>query len=232
MTKKRSLLALMVLAQTWGLSSVEAKAQVRPQQAVQVSVAAHSKGFELSYEYRPDFANRLLGFKGFVGYGMQKTTGGTWTFTTHYLKYNRSVEQGYLFSDPNHKKENSEGRYRFSAPDHKEVSLGGEVNLLLGGRNHAAEIGAGIAVDHFSHALNFYSEHKQLGAYPKPETLEQAKGSKWASHAYLRAGYRYTHSSGIMAGIGLNYLQLQGPFTYFYASTQSWMPYLTVGYAF
>lgn len=216
MTKKSSLLALVVLAQTWGLSSIEAKAQVRPQRAVQVSVAAQSKGFELSYEYRPDFANRLLGFKGFVGYGMQKTTGGTWTFTTHYINHKESFEKRSLIS----------------APDHNEVSFGGEVNILLGGRTHAAEIGAGIAVDHFSHAMNYYSKHKDLGTHPKLKTLEQAKPSKWASHAYLRAGYRYTHGSGLMAGIGINYLQLQGPFTYFYSSTQSWMPYLMLGYAF
>lgn len=191
-------------------------AQVRPQHSVQFSIAAKSKGLELSYEYRPDLAKRMFGFKGFVGHGFQASSGGTWTLSTHYDRY----------------RDDSRERELIAAPDHDEYSFGGEVNMLLGGRRHAAEVALGMALDYFSTPLNFYSQRKELGTHPSSEALEKAKPSQWASHSYLRTGYRYTHRQGITAGIGINFLQLQGPFTYFYASTTTWMPYITLGYSF
>ena len=80
--------------------------------------------------------------------------------------------------------------------------------------------------------VNYTSHHKKIGAYPSLQDLATTQASRLASHAYLRAGYRYTHSSGVTLSTGLNALLLQGPFTYFYANQFTLMPYLGIGFSF
>lgn len=209
----------LLLVAGFSLSTLSASAQRQAekpafkQHRIHLGVLSESRGFSLGYEYRPTKLKGLVGFKGFVGYGFDKHAGGTWHTTTHYSDYD--VKRTQTFVD-----------------GLKEYTLGVEGNILLGKRRHAFEAGLGIALDHFNYGVNYTSRHKELGAYPSLLDLATTPGSKWASHGYLRAGYRYTAGWGLSIGTGLNGILLQGPFTYFYAGTFSLVPYLTLGYAF
>lgn len=184
------------------------------QHRIHVGALSESRGFTLGYEYRPTSLKGLVGIKGFVGYGFDKRTdGGTWHTSTHHSDHNAK-------------------RTRVFVNNLKEYTLGVEGNLLLGKHRHAFETGLGIALDHFDFGVNYFSKRKELGAYPTLHDLAMTTGSKWASHAYLRAGYRYTAAWGLSLGAGLNGLLLQGPFTYFYSGTVTLVPYLSLGYAF
>lgn len=185
------------------------------QHRIHLGVLSESRGFSLGYEYRPASLKGLVGIKGFVGYGFDKHTsgGGTWHTTTHYA--DSSPKRAQLFVD-----------------GLKEYTFGVEGNILLGKRRHAFEAGLGLALDYFNYGVNFISKHKELGNFPALLDIATTPGSKWASHGYLRAGYRYTAGWGLSLGAGVNGILHQGPFTYFYGEVFTLVPYLNFGYAF
>ena len=203
-------IAGLIMLPTYGVAQQD---QLPKKHRLQLGVMTETRGLSLSYEYRPEAMNRLFGIKGFVGYGFDKVSGGTWHLSTHYA--GSQGERLHIFFN-----------------GLKEYSLGVEGNILLGRRRNAFEAGVGFALDYFNMGVNYTSHHKKIGAYPSLQDLATTQASRLASHAYLRAGYRYTHSSGVTLSTGLNALLLQGPFTYFYADQFTVMPYLGIGFSF
>ncbi|KGN69627.1 hypothetical protein [Porphyromonas sp. COT-108 OH1349] len=203
----RSVSAILLLGASYSLSAQSINV---PTQTFQVGFGTGSKGLELSYEYRPAFvANRVLGFRTFLGYGLFAVPKKAYQFSTYHINFSK-LGKGHL------------------PIQHQEVSLGGEVNFLLGSYNHAGEMGIGTALDWFSKKVNYFQDWDAIKA--KEILTGEANPSSFASHSYIRVGYRYTHDYGFTLGVGGNFLLLQGLGTKFFASEWGFTPYISIGY--
>ncbi|MDO4790622.1 MAG: hypothetical protein Q3998_06630 [Porphyromonas sp.] len=203
----RSVVALILLGASY---SISAQTIYVPTQTIQAGFGTGSKGFELSYEYRPGFVgNRILGVRTFLGYGFFAVPKKAYQFSTYHIDFSKL------------------GKGHFPI-EHQEISWGGEINLLLGSYNHAGELGIGIAADWFSEKLNYFQDWDKIKE--KEIMIGEANPSEFASHAFLRLGYRYTHDYGLTIGTGVNLILLQGPGTTFFASNYGFTPYISIGY--
>lgn len=205
---------------------------VSKKSAVLLSIGAESRGFTLSYERRiyNSSDTKRLSLRGFIGYGFNASN---WSdrgeITNPGALPGRSWRMSTYF--PFEDREKSK-RFVYYLGDLTQYTIGIEINGKLGRKNHFLEVAYGTALDYFSRNVNFYSSRKELGDQPTYEELKKAKGSKFANHHHVRAGYRFVANNGLTLSAGLSLHQLEGFFTHFYADDRSLMPYLSAGYSF
>lgn len=210
-----------------------AQTEVNPRSnTILLGFGTDTHGFSVSYEkmFQLSKKNHRIGFRGFVGYGFNSSN---WSDLGTIPEPN--TMPGALWKTSTYRPfeiEDDNKRISYYLGDLKEYSLGVALVNMTGKKHHFIEGSLGISLDYFTRNVNFYANRKSLGQRPTFAQLEDAKGSRWASHWYLSLGYRFIANNGFTAGVGLNSIYLQGPFTYFYAAKTSILPYLSLGYAF
>lgn len=184
-------------------------------------ISSETRGFSLAFEYQiPATQGTSIGIKPFLGWGGQRKptakSGGN-NYSTYYPQRIGPSNE----------------RTQYDLPyDFREYSIGVELNSMLGKRKHFIEVGAGTALDIFDIGVNYYAHRRELGATPSIDELKAVKPSSLTNHYYSKIGYRYVSNRGLTLGVGLSAMDLEGLFTYYYADTDIFTPYLSIGVSF